>query len=248
MKDWTDEQIQHYYIGTSCSEYPRVFWERIKQRLKHCRDVIDLGCGPGAFALAAVQDGYFVQAVDSNKKQLSALENKMLEWGRNTHCRLINSDWLDAEVEAADAVISAYCFGGSIGCRKGLEKIISKTKKALFFIMPYNDERIDFCGETIFNQLGKKIPVYGDCRKTLDNTLENLQSLGIKYDCELIEYDFGINLTYSSVERSTSFIAEKFDFEMSPMMREYVEDMIVEKDGCRWIPNPKTSVLISCNV
>jgi hypothetical protein len=61
--------------------------------------------------------------------------------------------------------------------------------------------------------------------------------MGIKYDYELTEYDFGINLTYSSVERSTGFIAEKYELEISPIMREYFENMIVEKDGRPWIPN-----------
>jgi hypothetical protein len=72
--------------------------------------------------------------------------------------------------------------------------------------------------------------------------------MGIKYDYELTEYDFGINLTYSSVERSTGFIAEKYELEISPIMREYFENMIVEKDGRPWIPNPKTSVLVSSRV
>ena len=55
MKEWTDEQILNYYLGIEHSDYPWVFWEAMRPHLGGCASLIDIGSGPGAFALAAAR-------------------------------------------------------------------------------------------------------------------------------------------------------------------------------------------------
>ncbi len=80
MKEWTDLQILNYYLGLKYSDYPGVFWEKMKPDIAGCTTLIDIGCGPGAFALKAAEAGFNVLAVDINKKSLEALKKQRKVW------------------------------------------------------------------------------------------------------------------------------------------------------------------------
>ena len=57
-KDWTDQQIENYYLGIKYSDYPSVIWEKIKPKIVGYTSLIDVGCGPGAFDLKAAEEGF----------------------------------------------------------------------------------------------------------------------------------------------------------------------------------------------
>ena len=95
VKDWSDRQIDVYFAGIDSSDYPAIFWERMKPWLRGCSSILDIGCGPGAFTLKALDEGFYVQAVDINEKNLQALETRIKKKGYPQKCTLLRGDWLE---------------------------------------------------------------------------------------------------------------------------------------------------------
>ena len=138
---WNDEDLFFYYLGIELSEYPKKIWDRIKSENKEFRSVLDIGSGPGAFSLAALNNGYDVQAVDISRKHLSELKEKNIHKER---LKTFNNDWLEAPVEKSDITISAYSLSNTINSNEGVAKIIYNTKQTAYFISFNNVEKNRF--------------------------------------------------------------------------------------------------------
>lgn len=244
MKEWSDRQVEFYFAGIDQSDYPAVFWERIRPRLAGCQSLLDIGCGPGAFALRALADGYFVQAVDSSAKCLRALEHQAKGRGCSDRCRLIPGDWLDPslEIEPADVCISANSTGGGIGSPAGIAKIFSYAKKAVFFVVPYERERADFLSRKLFERAGLPVPTFQNDYRTI---ITELTAQGITPEWQVFSYDFGMPLYKEGLEACARFLQEKLEVFPLGTVKEHLESIRTIRNGQDWIPNPKKSVLIS---
>lgn len=245
MKDWTDRQIEVYYAGIELSDYPSVLWERMKLWLGGCASLTDVGCGPGAFALKALEEGFIVQAVDVNEKCLRALEGRINEQGYTDRCKLVWGDWLDdgLALEEADVCISAYSTGGGIGTRAGIAKIAALAKKVIFFITPFDLEKADFMSRDVYLEAGLKIPSF---RHNYSEILRELESLGLEPEWQVIEYDFGMPLPPGGMDDCALFLQEKLGIPSFDQVRKHLEKIRTRRNGTDWIPNPKRSTLIRC--
>jgi SAM-dependent methyltransferase len=241
MKEWTDEQILNYYLGIEHSDYPRVFWEAMRPHLDGCTSLIDIGCGPGAFALAAARDGFHVQAVDISKKNLDALQGRIKELGLKK-VKLIYGDWLEVEAEKSDVAVCAYSFGGTIGTARGLKKIFEIAGKAAFLISPYSSVQTDFLTEELYVKMGIAPPSFsGDYR----DLLHLLQNQGKEVECKIIEYDFGMPLaSRDELDNCVFYMGEKLGLPPTDLLKEHLQKIITTRNGLCWVPNPRKSAMI----
>lgn len=240
-KEWTDLQILNYYLGIRSSDYPGIFWEKMKTEIEGCRTLIDIGCGPGAFAIKAVEDGFYVQAVDINKKNLEALEKQMKYSGLN-NLKTIYGNWLDVRVEKNDVAVCAYSFGGEIGTLEGIRKIIDVTKEAAFFISPYDTIQTDFLSKDLYRESGIEPPVFGGNYQDLLQLFTILKE-DVKY--ETVEYDFGMPLeSKEEINDCAIYLSEKLGLPSSELVKEHLQKIITMKNGIYWVPNPRKSTMI----
>ncbi|MDI6601965.1 MAG: class I SAM-dependent methyltransferase [Thermoanaerobacteraceae bacterium] len=218
------------------------------KEIKGCCSVIDIGCGPGAFALKAAQNGMVVQAVDINKKNLDALNNKCREMCLE-NITTIFGNWLDIEVKKADVCISAYSFAGDIGTIDGIEKILQHSDKIAFFISPYEKIKTDFLSKDLYRKIGKTPPAFSGDYIDLLRIFSELEQ-PVKF--EVIEHDFGMPLendNEDTLEKCALYLCEKLELDMGSnlleLMREHLRNIITIKNGMYWVPNPRKSVMIT---
>jgi len=240
-KEWTDQQIDVYFRGIACSDYPAVFWEKMTPYLAGCTSLIDVGSGPGAFALQALAAGFFVQAVDVDGKNLRALREKAASLGFLERCRILQGDWLAVKTEKADAVVCAYSMGGSIGTAAGIAKAARMAPRALFFLAPYAGTFTDFQSLPLYEKAGIEPPTYGGYYR---GVLEILKGLGLAYVCETVEYDFGFPADWADEDTIARFLAEKLQLPDLEEVRKHCRDIVEIRNGRRWLPNRKKAVLI----
>lgn len=240
--NWTEQQIRGYFDGLRYSDYPFVFWEKMRSHLAGCCTLTDVGCGPGAFALKALEEGFAVQAVDINEKNLEALAEQVKQREFENMCRIIHGDWLEVKVEKSDVTVCAYSMGGRIGTPEGIKRIIAKTKKAAFFITPCEGEQTDFCSQSLYKEVGLKPPYFKGDHRDIVNILE---ADGHKVQSEIIEYDFGLPLKENEYIDTVHFLAEKLDIPSIRLVEEHIKRIRTVRNGMHWIPNPRTSAMIT---
>jgi SAM-dependent methyltransferase len=241
MKDWTDQQISSYYLGVEYSDYPEVFWERIYPQIADYVSIMDIGCGPGAFALRAARDGFKIYAVDANMKNLSALQQKSAALGFS-NITAIFGDWKDVKVPQSDVTISAYSFGGFIGTAMGIQKIIQHTKEIAFFITTYQKVRTDFLSKGLYSKLEIDPPVFSTNYLDLLRIFEELEK---PVSFEIIEHDFGIPLeSKKEIKGCAHFLCEKLGIFAIDLMEKHLQRIITLRNGFYWVPNPRKSVMI----
>ncbi|MDO9535036.1 MAG: class I SAM-dependent methyltransferase [Bacillota bacterium] len=239
IKEWTDKQILNYYLGVKYSDYPKIFWEKMKPEIAGCKTIIDIGCGPGAFALKAVEANFNVQAVDINKKSLEALK-KQTRGLKNL--KTIYGNWLEVEVEKSDAAICAYSFGGEIGTLEGIRKIIDVTEEAAFFIASYDTIQTDFLSKELYRESGIEPPVF---RGNYQDLLQLFAILKEEVQYETVEYDFGMPLdSKEEINDCAVYLSEKLGLPSRELVKEHLKKIITMKNGIYWVPNPRKSTMI----
>ncbi len=240
VKEWTDEQIEGYYLGIESSDYPAVFWERMKPALSACKTLLDLGSGPGAFALKALEIGLRVQAVDRSRKNLNALRKKV---GNSPALELIHGCWPEVEVGKSDATVCAYSFGGGIGTPEGIKKIIDRTEKIAYFITPADKVQTDFMSEELYARAGIEPPSFGgDCR----DLLRIFGALKREVEWETVTYDFGMPLkNEKEIGPCAVYLADKLGLPDPALLLEHLHRIVTMRHGACWVPNPRNSALIT---
>lgn len=242
MKDWTAQQISSYYLGVEYSDYPEVFWERIRPKIADCVSVMDIGCGPGAFALRAARDGFKTYAVDSNMGNLSALQQKSAALGFPNIATILG-DWKDVKVPQSDVAISAYSFGGFIGTIAGIQKILQHTKEIAFFITPYQKVQTDFLSKGLYHKLEIDPSVFSTNYLDLLGIFEKLEE---PVSFEILEYDFGMPLeSKKEIKSCANFLCEKLGIPAVDLMEKHLQRIITLRNGLYWVPNPRKSVIIT---
>lgn len=244
MKDWTDQQIKNYYLGIKYSDYPRVFWKEMKPFLKDCKSIMDIGCGPGAFALKALEKEFDVYGIDKNKKHLDSLEKASKKFGvKNLH--IFHDSWLKINCKASDASICAHSLGEEIGTSQGIEKVLNFTKKVAFFITPFENVQTDFFSQALYKELKIKPRVYS---KGYKDILEIFNQLKEKVQYSTIAYDFGMPFDKEiGIKGNAMYLAEKLGIPYDKSIEQHMKKILIEKKEMLWIPNIKKSILIVWN-
>jgi SAM-dependent methyltransferase len=241
--EWTDDQIVHYLDGIRHSDYPDVFWTLIQPHLGDCTSLIDIGSGPGAFAIKALKKGFNVQAVDASRKSLDAFEKEAagLNLGK---LKMVCGNWPYVDAEPCDVAICAYSFGGDIGTPMGVAKIFKTAKKAVFFISPVEKTQLDFLSKELYEAELIEPPLFKGASQELKDILEQLK---ISYHVSEVTYDFGFPLnSWSELDRCTLFMADKLGLSNTDRIKEHLKKNITRHHNLLWVPNPRRSALITC--
>lgn len=246
-KNWTREEIKAYYAGIRYSDYPLVFWQRILPYLEECSSLSDIGCGPGAFCLQALEAGLRVQAIDINYKNLQALEEQVAKRGKTRNCRFLYGDWLEVPALKTDVSVCAYSLGGNIGTSAGLKKILDITERVAFLIIPYDGHHADFRSEELYEKFGIKLPEFQSSYKKY---IQMLQQWELKIKYESVEYDFGVPFVKENLGDYAIFLQEKLGLpgrkDVIASITTHINKWAMEKNGRPWLPNPKKGVMITC--
>jgi SAM-dependent methyltransferase len=243
-KDWTADQIQYYLEGIKYSDYPSVFWRYMQPLIEGYQTFLDVGSGPGAFALKALEEGFLVQAVDSSRKSLEALEYQAGTQNKN-RLKTICGNWPDVDADQCDTAVCAYSFGGSIGTEQGIAKIFDLTRSSVFFITPVDKIQTDFLSEKLYQLEGLNPPLFKGNYKDLTGILDKFQ---IDYDLEILSYDFGFPLRkLSAIDDCALFLTEKLGLVSYTLVKEHLNKIITERNRLLWVPNPRRSALITCS-
>jgi SAM-dependent methyltransferase len=242
-REWTDAQIEHYLEGIKHSDYPALFWQRMQPYLKGCRTVIDIGSGPGAFALRAAEDGFMVQAVDSSRKILDILEAEASDFAAGA-VKTICGNWPDVNVEHCDAAICAYSFGGDIGTPLGISKVFEVTGRVVFFISPVEKAQVDFLSRELYVEEGISPPEF---KGNYHDVMDTLAALHVNYSVETVSHDFGFPLKdRSERDQCALFLADKLGLSSAGRLKKHLEKIVTDRNNLFWVPNPRLSALITC--
>ena len=239
---WTNDQIENYYLGIRYSDYPNIFWEKIQLQLTGCKTLIDIGCGPGAFAIKAAEYGLDVQAVDINKKHLQALECYMKKFNLKG-IKLLNGEWPNVDVKKSDVSICGYSLGGAIGTHNGIKKVLGITNKIAFFIIPYNKEQTDFSSKELYEKAGTNPPQFG---RSFKETLEIFgEQLNEEVTFDIIENDFGMPIEkMDSISYYSEYLSDKLGIPDIEAVKKHLKQIMTTKNGTLWIPNYRKSVML----
>ncbi|MFO8191639.1 MAG: class I SAM-dependent methyltransferase [Bacillota bacterium] len=241
-REWSDEQIEVYLAGIAESDYPRVFWEIMKTDYPKARSLLDIGSGPGAFALAAAEEGLQVQAVDRNRKLLKALIGAAKQ-RQLRKIRTICGSWPEVKVRPADLAVCAYSFGGSIGTDEGIEAILQAVMKAVYLICPFEKEQTDFLSRSLYEKAGLAPPSF---EGSYSDILAIFQAMGEQVSTSIISYDFGMPLpAEKDLSWCARFLTDKLGLPSAKEVEKHVQSIAVQKNERFWIPNPRTSFLIT---
>ncbi len=240
---WTARQLQAYYQGLKCSDYPQIFWDKIKLKAGPAATLTDIGCGPGAFALKALDEGFFVQAVDCNRQHLLALERKA-DRGKKGKLKLIAADWLEARIMSSEITVCAYSLGSNIGSPAGIKKTLAVTTKKAFFITPWDKRQYEFLSEGLYRENGVMPRTY---EKSGADLLAVFASLKEEVEVEIVDFDFGVPFKAAGDERRETafFLCEKLGFTSLDLMLKHIDVNASTRAGLPWLPNPKRAALIT---
>ncbi len=242
IRKWTDEQIASYYGGIENSEYPDAIWDLIAPELDGCKTALDIGSGPGAFALRAARSGFEVLAIDINKSSLAALEGKAKEMGLQ-NIATICGRWPEVMVKRCDFTICAYSFGSDIGTKEGLAKILDRASKAAYLISPYSLTQTDFLSENLYAEALIKPPSFSGTYRDLKKILTELNE---PVTLKIVEYDFGFPLkSLGTKDQCALFLADKLKLPSVEAIRKHLEEIIELKNQVLWVPNPRKSAILS---
>ncbi len=242
LKDWTDRQITNYYLGIGQSNYPQVFWDIMEPSMAGCTTLVDIGCGPGAFALKAAACGFSVQAVDIDEGRLKALQRQKKILGLN-RIKIIRGDWLEVHTEKNDIAVCAYSFGGAIGTPAGIQKIIDHARRAAFFITPCRAIKTDFMSRELYQRSGVAPPAFSGGYEDLLKLFEDLRA---KVEYEIVAYDFGMPLAdLAEIDECAVYLADKLGLPSVALVRKHLRNIVTERNGGYWVPNPRESAIIT---
>ncbi|PTF74604.1 class I SAM-dependent methyltransferase, partial [Staphylococcus chromogenes] len=116
---WTNEKLSSFifqshfdeniYGGSRNSEFIATSIDKIITLAENynCKNIIDLGCGPGIYTHPLAQFGYNVVGVDISSKSISFAQKKAFE--ENLNIKYINSDFFNLyKQENQDMVLLLY--------------------------------------------------------------------------------------------------------------------------------------------
>jgi len=238
MYQWDSFRIALYLKAIERGDYPRVVLEKILPSLHSSMIILDIGSGPGAFSLGLAPHVQRVYAMDANKTVLEQLIETALKKGlKNIHT--LFGTWPQDPAPKIDVIISAYSGPGVTASKPSLKRMAETASGRVFLVVPARRFRTSFGSEELYSRSGIKTPEYANYTVTL----QALEDLGIPYEKEHLTYDFGQPVV--DLREGEEFLVAQLPTFSRAILREHVRKIAVPKDDGLWLPNLRSSALIS---
>ncbi len=229
MNHWTEEKLNWYIEAGTHSEYPRIFVPLIKERLLPGDTLLDIGSGPGLFALSLTPWVKAVYNIDSQALPLKYLQQKARE-KNNASIFCLQGEWPEMELDLqVSASLSAFTSPAIMEAEKSLEKMISHTNRTIFFIAPASRGKF-------FYPTDKKSgpPPY-------EKTLKALEKMRLSFTHKLIDFDFGQPI--SSLQEGARFLSHQLTIPLSQAL-DHARSIVTSHPSGLYLPNPRRAAFI----
>jgi len=229
MRGWNAKTIDWYLRAGEHSQYPRKILAEILPELRPYQRVLDIGCGPGLWALAMAPQVAEILALDRQSIVLDILDSLTKQRGlTNIHSQ--RGNWPQIEVDNADVVLSAFSSGGVMNSPGSIQKMLDLQPEAIYLVAP-----------------GKYSPPFAwkphaDHHPDANLTLEILGKMDIAYSQKLLEVDFGQPVR--DEEEAAEFLAGFLNISREKAWR-HGQRIARPHPAGLYLPNPRNVVLIT---
>ena len=231
MKSWNPKTIAWYMQAGEHSQYPGEIIAQILPRLRAGDTVLDIGCGPGVYALALAPYVAEYLALDKNRDVLDNVEKMAASRGLN-NIDCLHYTWPHAPaVREADVIICALGSGEIMTGKDNILAMFSLRPRFVFLVAP-----------------GSYLPPFGwrQHRRRPGpegrDTLALLDSLNVKYDVQTFSLDFGQPV--ETMAEAAEFLAQFLDLPPS-RARELAAAIALPHSQGLYLPNRRNFLLIT---
>lgn len=157
------------------------FFVRVRRATGRRSTVVDVGAGPGRFALALAPRVAEVIAVDASSGMLQVLDRRARKL-RLRNVRTVHGRWEDVDVEPADVAICSYVLPLIADARRFLAKLDAATRQRAFVYV--NAASLDLLIDPFWRHF------HGKPRKpgpTYLDAVAVLEELGLRPEVEIVE-------------------------------------------------------------
>lgn len=233
MSCWQDNELKYYYEGTRYGEYPSLIMDRLANSLSGCRSLLDICCGPGAYALWGLEHDWRVTACDMSETALTALKNRAGE--NRDKLNIICGDLLETRLPAADLAVAACCFYQGTESEAVLGRMLDLGKKAALFVRHAGPQPCEFGTEGLPAFAKKHIWQINDMESNLQKAAD---SRGLTLNSFEISCDFGC--FYDPGDKTLlKFISNKSGVRDLQLLAARLRQNAVNKPQGLWLPNIK---------
>jgi len=230
MRGWNSRTIDWYLRAGEHSQYPGLILKEIKPKLRPHHNVLDIGCGPGLYALAIAPQVNRMLAMDKERTVLDTLDALARAQGlSNIYC--IESDWPNIEVqEKVHVIISAFSSGQVMNRQASITKMLSFNPELLFLVAP-----------------GKYTHHFGwlehsNNHADAEKTLGLLEQMGVGFSTKNMMIDFGQPVL--DMDEATEFLAGFLGI-TNQDARKHAEKIAQPHSLGLYLPNRRNIVIIN---
>jgi SAM-dependent methyltransferase len=179
--DFWDRRARRFAKGPMSTAEGDPLLARLRRVVRPAMTVLDVGSGPGRFALAVAPRARQVVAVDPSRRMLQILRRRAREAGL-TNVRTIVGSWPDVDVELADVVLCSHVLPLVADVRPFLAKLDGVARRKVFLYLG------GFAADAIADPFWRHF--HGRPRRpppTYLDAIAVLAELGIAPDLEVVE-------------------------------------------------------------
>ncbi|MTI94140.1 MAG: methyltransferase domain-containing protein [Firmicutes bacterium] len=233
MKQWTEESLAWYIEAGRRSQYPKAILDKLRPHLRSDDVLLDIGSGPGLYALALYQEIKEIYNLDSQGLALEFLRGQAKAMGAN-NIHIVEGVWPDADFQrSVDVVLAAFSSGQVMRDAASIRKMLALGPRMLVFVAPAKT------GKKFFRDRSSRDN--GDRRPAHQQTLDILTELGLTYSCEELDIDFGQPV--ANLEEAAAFLSEQLRID-ALKARQHAEKIGFPTDYGWYLPNPRHTALI----
>lgn len=229
MRSWSKKTIDWYLRAGEHSQYPRLILEQILPRISPEHTVLDIGCGPGVYALALAPHVAQVLALDKDPGVLDNLAC-LADSRRLGNIACLHYVWPHALIEKADVIICALG-SGEIMSKDGLKAIFALIPQLVFLVAP-----------------GQYLSPFGWKRHrkrpatNAEDTLALLDRLNASYSAQAISLDFGQPVR--DMAEAAEFLADFLDIPQA-LAQKHAQAIALPHAHGLYLPNRRNLTLIT---
>ncbi|MBW3614812.1 MAG: class I SAM-dependent methyltransferase [Actinobacteria bacterium] len=202
-REFWDRRAHRFADRTAGTAAKDPFLRRVRRVVRADSHVVDVGSGPGRFALALAPHVRRVTAVDLSPVMISLVRRQAREQGlRNV--RAVAASWQEAKVAPADVVMCSYVLPLIADAEAFLAKMEASREREHGVGFVYMNA---MSGETVTDPLWRRF--HGRPRRlgpTYLDALEVLRDLGLPAEAEVVEV--ATNTRFTSVAEATEQYAD----------------------------------------